>query len=187
MERPALFEHVSPGKPIPFGLALAAAGAELVLGGMRDLSGWPNLSVRQAVKAARQALRISNDESELMEGALDGLERLLGERTWTVAKLKRFVARPTAPLSRALLAALPHGLAGGREELERRLAELERTDYAPPPVITGDDLTAAGLAPGPVFKRVLDEVYDAQLEGHVATKDQALRMALAIAARPPAI
>ena len=187
LERPALFEHVSPGKPIPFGLALAAAGAELVLGGMRDLSGWPNLSVRQAVKAARQALRISNDESELMEGALDGLERLLGERTWTVAKLKRFVARPTAPLSRALLAALPHGLAGGREELERRLAELERTDYAPPPVITGDDLTAAGLAPGPVFKRVLDEVYDAQLEGHVATKDQALRMALAIAARPPAI
>ena len=44
--------------------------------------------------------------------------------------------------------------------------------------LLGDDLTAAGLTPGPVFKRVLDEVYDAQLEGRVTMKDDALRMAL---------
>jgi poly(A) polymerase len=62
--------------------------------------------------------------------------------------------------------------------LRIRLAELERADYAPTPLITGDDLTAAGLTPGPVFKRVLDAVYDAQLEDAIATKDQALAMAL---------
>jgi hypothetical protein len=32
-----------------------------------------------------------------------------------------------------------------------------------------------------VFKRVLDEVYDAQLEERLTTKDEALRMALELA------
>ena len=183
-QRPAVFEHVLPGRPIPFGLALAAAGVEHVIGGLQNLSDWPQLSVHQAVKAARQALRISNDESDQMEGTLYGLQQLLGERNWTVANLKRFLARPTAPLSRALLAALLPELTAGREELERRLVELEHTDYAPPPLITGDDLTAAGLTPGPLFKRVLDGVYDAQLEQRVTTKEQALGMALDLARRP---
>ena len=39
-------------------------------------------------------------------------------------------------------------------------------------------LTVAGLKPGPVFKRVLDAVYDAQLEDRVKTKDEALALAL---------
>jgi hypothetical protein len=92
--------------------------------------------------------------------------------------LKRFLARPTAPFSRALLAALPPELGVGRSHVEQRLAELERTEYAPAPLITGDDLTAAGMQPGPTFKRVLDAVYDEQLEGRVVTRVEALRTAL---------
>ena len=179
--RPAVFAHVLPDRPIPFGLALAAATVDQVLGGLRDLSAWPDVSARQAVRAMRQSLRISNDEAEQMEGTLYGLEQLLRNPAPTVAMLKRFLARPTAPLSRAMLAALPPDLAEHRGALEQRLAELERTGYAPPPLITGDDLTAAGLRPGPVFKRVLDEVYDAQLEDRVKTKEQALGMALELA------
>jgi poly(A) polymerase len=100
-----------------------------------------------------------------------------------VAMLKRFLARPTASLSRELLAALPGEVVAEeyRAALQRRLAELEQTDYAPPPLVTGDDLTAAGLKPGPVFKRVLDAVYDAQLEDRVRTKAEALAMALGLA------
>ena len=51
-------------------------------------------------------------------------------------------------------------------------------DVAPQPLITGNDLLAAGLKPGPVFKRVLDAVYDEQLEGRVTTKERALELAL---------
>ena len=54
---------------------------------------------------------------------------------------------------------------------------------APPPLITGDDLTAAGLSPGPVFKRVLDAVYDAQLESRVSDRDAAMSLALELAAQ----
>jgi tRNA nucleotidyltransferase/poly(A) polymerase len=183
--RAAFFERVSPGTHIPFGLALAAAAVDHVLVRLKNLADWPDLSVRQTVRAVRQSLRISNEEAEEMEGALYGVEQLLRDANPRVATLKRFLARPTALLSRALLAALPAELAPRRDDQERRLAELEKTDYAPPPLITGDDLTGAGLTPGPVFKQVLDEVYDAQLEGRVTTKDEALRLALAIASRPP--
>jgi len=44
----------------------------------------------------------------------------------------------------------------------------------PLPLISGDDLIAMGLAPGPNFRRWLDGVYDAQLEGAVTTRDQAM-------------
>jgi poly(A) polymerase len=179
--RATVFERVAPGEPIPFGLALAAVAVEHALGRRRDLSDWPDLSVRQYIKGARQALRISNEESDQTEGTLHGLELLLRNAAPTVAVLKRFLARPTARLSRALLAALPPQVASRRGELEQRLAELERTEYAPAPLITGDDLTAAGLTPGPLFKRVLDEVYDAQLEGCVGTKEQAMKLALGLA------
>ena len=62
-----------------------------------------------------------------------------------------------------------------------KLRDLQQTDYAPPPFISGDDLTAAGLTPGPVFKRALDDAYDAQLEGRVTTKEQAMDLGLRIA------
>ena len=44
-------------------------------------------------------------------------------------------------------------------------------------------MTGAGLSPGPVFKRVLDAVYDEQLEGRVTTRDAALKLALDLANR----
>ena len=179
--RADVFDRVLPGTPIPFGLALAAAAVEVVLGRLGHIRDWPDVSVLRAVKASRQALRISNEESDEMEGTMYGLRQLVGVPAPTVAALKRFLQRPTAPLSRALFAALPRELAPHRDPLEARLGQLEQTDYAPPPLVTGDDLTAAGLTPGPVFKRVLDSVYDAQLEGRVTTKEQALRMALEIA------
>jgi poly(A) polymerase len=87
--------------------------------------------------------------------------------------LKRFLARPTALLSRALFAALP----GTPGEIESRLRDLAQTEFAPPPLITGDDLVAAGYAPGPAFKRVLDAVYDAQLEDRIQTQAEAMTLA----------
>jgi hypothetical protein len=130
-----------------------------------------------------QALRLSNEEFDEAAGTLEGAGLLLGDEFPPVARLKRFLARPTSGTSRALLDAVAAvGLHAGRvTELRPKLAELENGDVAPPPLITGDDLTAAGLVPGPLFKRVLDATYDEQLEARVGTKDQALAFALALA------
>ena len=179
-----LFDQVAPQSPIPFGLALAAASLEYVLQQRRYLAEWlKQINVRRMVKAMRQALKISNEEADMMEGTLYGVELLLTDRSPSVSKLKRFLARPTAALSRSLIDALPldRETAAYRETLQQQLRDLEQTEYAPTPFITGDDLTAAGLQPGPMFKRVLEQVYDAQLEDRVTSKDQAMELALKLA------
>ncbi|MGR3295960.1 MAG: CCA tRNA nucleotidyltransferase, partial [Candidatus Bathyanammoxibius sp.] len=40
--------------------------------------------------------------------------------------------------------------------------------------LTGEDLIALGLIPGPIFSKVLTRVYDEQLEGEIRSKAEAL-------------
>ena len=185
--RSFLFEKINPESPIPFGLALAGAvtcyrlqiDAELT--DVRTLFSPP--TVNAAVRVMRQALKISNEESEQLRGTLTGIDPLLRDDFPRVATLKRYLAEPTSPLSRHLMQALAaQGHQADRiADLERELQQLEKAEFAPTPLITGDDLTAHGLQPGPLFKRILTDVYDAQLEGRITTRDQAISCALSIA------
>jgi len=54
-------------------------------------------------------------------------------------------------------------------------AELPASAIRPEPLITGDDLIAAGYAPGPVFKQILSAVEDAQLDGGLQSKKEAMK------------
>lgn len=47
-------------------------------------------------------------------------------------------------------------------------------EMRPPRLIGGEDLIAMGLAPGPLFKTILREVEDLQLDGALLTREQAL-------------
>lgn len=181
-----IFEETAPQRVIPFGLALAAASLAYLwprAGGtdVRELC--DKASVKRISHGMRRNLRISNEEINVLEGSLSGAGLMLQDEFPGMAALKRFLARPTAPLTRDLLGALSR--AGfHRERIERlrsQLAELEKTDFAPAPLVTGDDLTDAGLAPGPRFKVALDHSYDAQLEGRITTRRQAIEMAIGIA------
>jgi poly(A) polymerase len=61
----------------------------------------------------------------------------------------------------------------------RKLEEMRVEDSQPrlpPPLINGDDLIALGLEPGPSFRVILNSVQDAQLEGQIATREEALRL-----------
>jgi poly(A) polymerase len=40
--------------------------------------------------------------------------------------------------------------------------------------LTGEDLKQLGLPPGPLFKRLLDAVREAQLDGTIRTRQEAL-------------
>ena len=46
----------------------------------------------------------------------------------------------------------------------------------PKPLITGNDLIAAGLEPGPKFKELLTMVEDAQLDGSISTREEAMEL-----------
>lgn len=135
--------------------------------------------IRKAAFALRQALKISNDETAGLEGSLC-FEPLLNDTPSSVARLKRFLALPHYLSARAMMKALSRfGIMRERcDEVLGRLSELEKTEFAPVPLITGDDLTAAGLKPGKEFKLALDAAYDAQLEHRVKTKQEALDLAI---------
>jgi putative nucleotidyltransferase with HDIG domain len=54
--------------------------------------------------------------------------------------------------------------------------ELPPEQIRPTPLITGADLIAAGYKPGPMFKELLTAVEDAQLDGSISTKEEALAL-----------
>jgi len=56
----------------------------------------------------------------------------------------------------------------------RKLQELGAAALRPAPLLRGRDLLELGFAPGPLFGQILDAVTDAQLEGTLTTREQAL-------------
>jgi poly(A) polymerase len=176
----SIFLRLAPGQPISFGLALAAATLDY-----RRLSGADLLAlcarpeIIKTSRAMREALRISNEEQAELEGALAPLPALLSEDEPRLAAKKRFLAMPAAPQSRALLRAIAslNEHAPRITNLENEFDKVLKTDVAPPPLITGDDLLTAGFKSGPAFRKVLEAVYDAQLEDRITTKDVAMALA----------
>jgi tRNA nucleotidyltransferase/poly(A) polymerase len=62
-------------------------------------------------------------------------------------------------------------------ELARRmLEETPAEEVKPEPLVRGSDLIAGGYKPGPLFKTILRAVEDAQLEGKLKSRDEAMRM-----------
>ena len=53
------------------------------------------------------------------------------------------------------------------------------------PALTGDDLKALGVKPGPVYKRILDRVLDARLNGDIRTESEERALAATLATKPP--
>ena len=183
----SLFCSTATDKAITFPLALALASIDRQIWSDRSAEVRDALShaaVHRLVHALRQSLRISNQESDALAGILEGIDFLLQSLTPRVATLKRFLARPTADDSRLMLGSLISAglLPTHAGEIPERLKDFDRTDVAPIPLVNGDTLVAAGLAPGPLFKPVLDAVYDAQLEGSIDNSNEGIQLALKLAA-----
>ncbi|MFT3787252.1 MAG: CCA tRNA nucleotidyltransferase [Tepidisphaeraceae bacterium] len=181
-----LMRHVDPGpmsldliaalpadQTIAFPLALAALQLDWL--GRSALEG---RLVSGLVHAARQSLRLSNDESEHLAQCLD-LGPILRAEPPRICTLKRFLAQQFSADAVTLLTA--HASIDSYAPIVRErlptIHELLKTDVAPTPFATGDDLVTLGFKPGPLFKTVLDAVYDAQLEDRVTTRQDAITLA----------
>ncbi len=64
------------------------------------------------------------------------------------------------------------------------LDSLEPEQIRPQPLLSGRDLIEMGLSPGPRFKKLLQAVEDAQLEGRVSTSEEALELVRSLQERP---
>jgi poly(A) polymerase len=121
-------------------------------------------------------LKLSTAERERVTWLVRKHQFLCDARQMRKYKLKMTLAHPG--ISELLALHRADALASGRstdhvDHCEQLLREWSPTELNPPPLLTGHDLTALGLEPGPLFKRLLEAVREAQLDGAVKTPAEA--------------
>lgn len=173
-----LFQTLS-APTVPFALALTLFTLDALLHRGQDVASI--LSDKRAAEIRgqlRQLLRLSNEETDDVQTIL-AAGSMLGGPMPGVARLKRYLALPKSALGLEMLRAVaPLGELGPRvAEIEALTRTFPADEIAPVPLVDGSDLQAMGFSPGPAFKRVLDAVYDAQLESSVRDKPQAMDLA----------
>lgn len=183
LDAPVLTESQRGTGPLRvLGSLVAEAGVPVALAAWAIDRAAPAPPEKETVPRLRRALCLSNDESDDLRDRLSGTGALL--RTWPtmgIAVQKRSAAANW--FSDALR--LVQGIDPTTADFVRAAVEaLAQTPggVAPPPLVTGEDLVAAGIAPGKGFGGWLDAVYDAQLEGRISTREEALAMAIRLSA-----
>ena len=138
--------------------------------------GHVEVGVKMAEEICRD-LRLSNDETEQILALVDNHMRFGHATRMRESTLKRFLRMPVfdehLALHRADCLASHRNLAT-YEFIQQKRAEIPPEKMRPRPLVTGDDLIAAGHQPGPRFREILTAVEDAQLEGRLASRDAAL-------------
>jgi len=122
-------------------------------------------------------LRFSKQDSAQVLALVDNHMRFGHVRRMKESTLKKFLRLPRFEEHLALHRAdslASHGNLSTYEFIGEKLAEIPPGKIRPLALVTGDDLIAAGYAPGPRFSEILESVEDAQLEGRLLSRDTAM-------------
>jgi poly(A) polymerase len=137
--------------------------------------------VRVGVKMAEEicrCLRFSSDDTEQILALVDNHMRFGQVTLMNQSTLKKFLRMPRfeehLELHR-LDAQASHRILTSYEFVRSKLAETPPQMLRPAPLVTGDDLIAAGYEPGPRFKEILEAVEDGQLEGRLQNHEDAMQ------------
>lgn len=165
---------------------------ELALGGLLHDIGKPStFAVKERIRfdghcevGARMAgevcrrLKLSNDQTDLVVDLVGDHLRFKDVRQMRESTLKRFLRRPHfedhLELHR-LDCLASHGDLTLWEFCRLKVAEFGPESIRPARLLTGQDLIGMGYRPGPIFSAILTQAEDAQLEGVIRTKDEAIR------------
>ena len=124
-----------------------------------------------------ERLRFSNHDAAQVLALVDNHMRFSHATRMNQSTLKKFLRMPSFDEHLALHRAdslASHRNLSTYEFVQQKLAEIPPEKIRPAALVTGDDLIAAGYAPGPRFREILTAVEDAQLEGRLFTHDTAL-------------
>ncbi|HPD15104.1 MAG TPA: CCA tRNA nucleotidyltransferase [Planctomycetota bacterium] len=133
----------------------------------------------QMTREICERLRFPAEQTEAIAALVLDHMRFMAVRDMRPSTLKRFLRSPHfaegLELHRADCVA-SHGSLKNYEFCKEKLASLPEDVIRPPRLVTGHDLIALGYRPGPPFAAMLARVEDAQLEGEIATRDEALEL-----------
>lgn len=122
-------------------------------------------------------LKFSTDEIRMGEAICKGLGQLTTKETPLVDRLRILDSEPGMWLTQLWSAeAEDLGQRPVIEETLRRFSQLMKPDgHLPKAYLTGEDLKAAGLTPGPKMGELLTQAYESQLNGEIGDRAAALR------------
>lgn len=130
-------------------------------------------------EAICRRLRFSGDEAKQIVALVENHMRFADAERMNPSTFKKFIRLPRFEQHLEL-----HRLDCESSHRNLRLYNFtrEKMDSLPPeevrpkPLVTGDDLIAAGYSPGPRFKEILAAVEDAQLDGILQSKEEAMQL-----------
>jgi poly(A) polymerase len=122
--------------------------------------------------------RMSNDDIEQIVALVANHLRFADVMSMKESTFKRFIRLPKFEehLELHRIDCLgSHAILDLYNYTREKMAQLPPEQVRPKPLINGHDLIAEGYAQGPRFSEMLSAVEDAQLEGRLGTKDEALK------------
>jgi poly(A) polymerase len=169
----------NPSFPLTFATLLHDVGKPRVVGRTTDRYTFyhhEHVGARMADAIALR-LKLSNYERERIVWLVEKHQYLADAPKMRLSKLKTILSHPG--IRELLVLHRADALATCKnvehvEFCERLLREWTEDDLNPDAFITGHDLAQMGITPGPQYKRILDAVREAQLDGTVRTRSQAL-------------
>jgi len=124
-------------------------------------------------------LKYSNDEVEQVQALVGNHMRFAEVFNMRESTVRRFLRLPHfeqhLQLNR-LDCLSSNGNLDSYRFMQQRFEQLPEEQLRPPRLLTGRDLIDAGYAPGPDFSRMLETVEDAQLEGRISSREEALQL-----------
>ncbi len=132
--------------------------------------------VRMAEIICRR-LRFSNEDTDQILALIANHMRFIDVQRMRASTLKRFIRLPRfdehLALHRLDCLSSHRGL-DAYDFVRRTLDETPAEEIRPERWLTGNDLQALGFQPGPEFSQILHSLEDAQLEGTVKSKEDAI-------------
>jgi poly(A) polymerase len=139
-------------------------------------NGHVDVGVRMA-EVILERLRFSNQDSEQILALIANHMRFKDVSRMRTSTLKRFIRLPRFDEHLALhrLDCLSsHRQLDAYDFVRRTLEQTPAEEIRPAKLLTGNDLQSLGYRPGPLFSKILRSLEDAQLEGLVRSREEAI-------------
>ncbi len=171
----AALSHAAFNQTLQVAAALKSPTLSVALAALLAHTSDPATCPPHPASSLGRRLRYTNKEIERTAWLLTNLPLLDNAATLPWPRLQRLLTHEGA----AELIALREAIAGPNDInlafcRERLAWPPERLN--PPPLLDGSDLIQHGLAPGPNFAALLEQTRDAQLNGEIHTREEALAL-----------